>query len=73
LKRWTKLTEFKKAFPDLAPVLPPREYPKIRPPIPRFMEAQSAADLTVGDMFELLRDYKRLAKALGEMNAFIKE
>ncbi|KAL2123911.1 hypothetical protein VTJ04DRAFT_276 [Mycothermus thermophilus] len=61
------------AFPDLAPVLPPREYPKIRPPIPRFMEAQSAADLTVGDMFELLRDYKRLAKALGEMDAFIKE
>ncbi|KAL1843773.1 hypothetical protein VTJ49DRAFT_7483 [Mycothermus thermophilus] len=61
------------AFPDLAPILPPREYPKIRPPNPRFMEAQSAADLTVGDVFELLRDYKRMAKALEDMDAFVKE
>ncbi|KAL2271787.1 hypothetical protein VTJ83DRAFT_1158 [Remersonia thermophila] len=61
------------AFPDLAPVLPPREHPKIRPPVARFMEAQNAADLTIGDVFELLRDYKRMARALQEMDAFLRE
>jgi hypothetical protein len=58
------------AFPDLAPVLPPREFPKIDPPKKRFMEAQNAADLKLGEVFELLREYKRLAGALKEMDAF---
>ncbi|KAK4156042.1 hypothetical protein C8A00DRAFT_31092 [Chaetomidium leptoderma] len=58
------------AFPDLAAVLPPREYPKINPPNKRFLEMQNAADLKLGEMFELLREYKRLAGALKEMDAF---
>ncbi|KAK4241675.1 hypothetical protein C8A03DRAFT_40898 [Achaetomium macrosporum] len=58
------------AFPDLATVLPPREYPKINPPIKRFMEMQNAADLKLGEVFDLLRDYKRLARALKEMGVF---
>ncbi|KAL2021031.1 hypothetical protein VTK56DRAFT_7686 [Thermocarpiscus australiensis] len=58
------------AFPDLAAVLPPREPPKISPPIKRFMEMQNAADLKLGEVFDLLRDYKRLAAALKETGAF---
>ncbi|KAK4123632.1 hypothetical protein N657DRAFT_618563 [Parathielavia appendiculata] len=58
------------AFPDLAVVLPPREHPKISPPNQRFMELQNAADLKLGEVFELLREYKRLAGALREMDAF---
>ena len=34
------------------------------------MELQNAADLTLGEVFDLLRDYKRLAGALREMGAF---
>lgn len=60
----------KQAFPDLAPVLPPREPPKISPPNKRFLELQNAADLKLGEVFELLKDYKRLAGALKEMGAF---
>ncbi|KAH6850384.1 hypothetical protein B0I37DRAFT_113169 [Chaetomium sp. MPI-CAGE-AT-0009] len=58
------------AFPDLAAVLPPREHPKINPPHKRFMELQNAADLKLGEVFDLLKDYKRLAGALKEMGAF---
>ncbi|KAK3301946.1 uncharacterized protein B0T15DRAFT_541537 [Chaetomium strumarium] len=58
------------AFSDLATALPPREYPRINPPIQRFMEMQNAADLKLGEVFDLLRDYKRLAGALKEMDAF---
>ncbi|EAQ89066.1 hypothetical protein CHGG_05685 [Chaetomium globosum CBS 148.51] len=58
------------AFPDLAAVLPPREPPKITPPHKRFMELQNAADLKLGEVFDLLKDYKRLAGALKEMGAF---
>jgi hypothetical protein len=60
----------RQAFPDLATALPPREPPKINPPIKRFMEMQNAADLKLGEVFDLLRDYKRLAGALKEMDAF---
>ncbi|KAH6627734.1 hypothetical protein F5144DRAFT_549151 [Chaetomium tenue] len=59
-----------RAFPDLAAVLPPREPPKINPPHKRFMELQNAADLKLGEVFDLLKDYKRLAGALKEMGAF---
>ncbi|KAK3375499.1 hypothetical protein B0H63DRAFT_281242 [Podospora didyma] len=60
------------AFPELAPVLPPKEIPKVSPPIKRFMEIQSPADLRIGEVLELLRDYRRLAGALKELGA-IKE
>ncbi|KAK3682679.1 hypothetical protein B0T22DRAFT_291908 [Podospora appendiculata] len=57
------------AFPELAPVLPPKEIPKIDPPIKRFMEIQSPADLRLGEVLELLRDYRRLAGALKDLGA----
>jgi hypothetical protein len=34
------------------------------------MELQSPADLKLGEVLDLLRDYRRLAGALKEMNAF---
>ncbi|KAL4964170.1 VPS9 domain-containing protein [Aspergillus stella-maris] len=37
---------------------------KVDPPIQRFLQAQSANDLTIGDVTLLLEDYKRLAAAL---------
>ncbi|KAK3332479.1 hypothetical protein B0T19DRAFT_415776 [Cercophora scortea] len=58
------------AFPELAPVLPPKEIPKIDPPIKRFMEIQSPADLRLGEVLELLRDYRRLAGALKDLGGF---
>lgn len=51
-------------------MLPPPPVPQISPPIQRFMEMQNAAELKVGEVFELLRDYKRLAGALKEMGGF---
>ena len=51
-------------------MLPPREPPKINPPYKRFTELQNAADLKLGEVFDLLKDYKRLAGALKEMGAF---
>lgn len=58
------------AFPDLAATLPPKETPKINPPNKRFMEMQNPGDLKIGEVLELLRDYRRLAGALNEMGAF---
>lgn len=58
------------AFPDLAATLPPKETPKINPPNKRFMEIQNPADLRIGEVLELLRDYRRLAGALNDMGAF---
>ncbi|KAF7550202.1 hypothetical protein G7046_g8091 [Stylonectria norvegica] len=58
------------AFPDIAPALPPKEVPKISPPNKRFMELQSPGDLRLGEVLDLLRDYRRLAGALKEMGAF---
>ncbi|KAL2289608.1 hypothetical protein FJTKL_01858 [Diaporthe vaccinii] len=58
------------AFPDLAATLPPKETPKINPPNKRFMEMQNPADLRIGEVLELLRDYRRLAGALNDMGAF---
>ncbi|KAK3401052.1 hypothetical protein B0T20DRAFT_348081 [Sordaria brevicollis] len=58
------------AFPDLAPALPPKEIPKVEPPIKRFMEMQNPADLRIGEVLDLLRDYRRLAGALKDMGAF---
>jgi len=50
--------------------LPPKETPKIPPPNKRFMELQSPGDLKLGEVLELLRDYRRLANALKDMDAF---
>ncbi|OIW34059.1 hypothetical protein CONLIGDRAFT_611188 [Coniochaeta ligniaria NRRL 30616] len=59
---------------DLAAVtasLPPKpEAPKIDKPIKRFMEIQSPGDLRLGEVLDLLRDYRRLAGALKDMGAF---
>ncbi|KAI3337331.1 hypothetical protein HD806DRAFT_36035 [Xylariaceae sp. AK1471] len=58
------------AFPDIAAALPPKDAPKIDPPKRRFMELQNPADLRLGEVRELLREYQRLANALKDMNAF---
>lgn len=58
------------AFPDIASALPPKDTPKIDPPKKKFMELQNPADLRLGDVLELLRDYRRLANALKDMDAF---
>jgi len=42
----------------------------MEPPIKRFMELQSPADLRIGEVLELLRDYRRLAGALKDIGAF---
>ncbi|KAK4180045.1 hypothetical protein QBC36DRAFT_49901 [Triangularia setosa] len=55
------------AFPDLASALLPK---KTEPPIVKFMTMQNAAEMKVGEVFELLKDYKRLAGALKEMGGF---
>ncbi|KAK4547801.1 hypothetical protein LTR36_000759 [Oleoguttula mirabilis] len=42
------------------------ELRKIKPPKKRFLEVQSSAELRIGEVDELLREYRRLAKAIGE-------
>lgn len=49
--------------------MPPKEIPKVDPPIKRFMELQNPADLRLGEVLELLRDYRRLAGALKDIGA----
>lgn len=39
---------------------------RIRPPRKRFLEVQSANELKIGEVEELLAEYRRLAKAIGE-------
>ncbi|KAI2471618.1 hypothetical protein F4781DRAFT_386063 [Annulohypoxylon bovei var. microspora] len=58
------------AFPDIAAALPPKDALKVDPPKKKFMELQNPADLRIGDVLELLRDYRRLAGALKDMDAF---
>ena len=43
---------------------------KVLPPIQRYMDVASAEDLKIGEIAELLDDYKRLAGALKTMGAF---
>jgi hypothetical protein len=43
---------------------------KIRPPNKRFMELQNPGDLKLGEVLDLLRDYRRLAGALRDLGAF---
>lgn len=42
---------------------------QVEPPIRRFLDVQSPSDLKVGDLGELLKDYKRLAGALKDLGA----
>ncbi|KAK3724062.1 hypothetical protein LTR37_001184 [Vermiconidia calcicola] len=42
------------------------ELRKLKPPKKRFLEVQSAAELRLGEVEELLREYRRLAKGIGE-------
>lgn len=42
----------------------------IAPPIERFMTLQNPGELRIGEVLELLRDYRRLAGALKELGAF---
>lgn len=74
------------AFPDLSAVLPPKTpspvkeeapklpdvemKPKIDGPVQRFMDVRSPGDLRLSEVVELLRDYRRLAGALKERDAF---
>jgi hypothetical protein len=58
------------AFPDIAPALPPKAISKIAPPNKRFMEIQTPGDLKLGEVLDLLRDYRRLAGALKDIGAF---
>jgi hypothetical protein len=39
---------------------------QIKPPRKRFLEVPSSADLTLGEVEDLLNEYRRLAKAIGE-------
>lgn len=43
---------------------------RISPPLPRFMAVGSAGDLKIGEVNELLHDYRRLAGVLNKMGAF---
>lgn len=58
------------AFPDIATALPPKQTPQIAPPVKKFIEASTAAELRLGDIGDLLRDYRRLAAALKDRDAF---
>lgn len=51
-------------------MLPPKDVPQIKPPNKRFIELQNPADLKLGEVLELLRDYRRLAGALKDMGAY---
>ncbi|WPG99266.1 Hypothetical protein R9X50_00207800 [Acrodontium crateriforme] len=42
------------------------ELRKIKPPKKRFLEVQSADELRIGEVEDLLAEYRRLAKAIGE-------
>ncbi|KAM0738956.1 hypothetical protein ACQRIT_006693 [Beauveria bassiana] len=62
------------AFPDLAAALPPKPIPKtipkIAPPNKRFMEISTPGELRLGEVLDLLRDYRRLVGALKNLDAF---
>ncbi|KAL4880447.1 hypothetical protein BJY04DRAFT_78110 [Aspergillus karnatakaensis] len=76
---------FGRATPESTPLptpsLPTRPKPttttttretKIDPPIQRFLQAQNANDLTIGDVSVLLEDYKRISAALTKQGSTFK-
>ena len=48
----------------------PKLVAKIDPPVQRFLEAATVNELRMGEIGELLRDYRRLAGALKDLGAF---
>jgi hypothetical protein len=58
------------AFPDLVDSLPPKQKIKIDPPIRRFLDIDNPGDLKISEVLQLLRDYRRLAGVLRDMEAF---
>ncbi|KAG6099896.1 hypothetical protein E4U30_005792 [Claviceps sp. LM220 group G6] len=62
------------AFPDIAASVPPKQVtvPKIPPPNKRFLEVQGPGDLKIGEVRDLLKEYRRLAVALKNLGAFDK-
>ncbi|KAI9895010.1 MAG: hypothetical protein M1814_000232 [Vezdaea aestivalis] len=63
------VTDLTTAFPELSAALPLSDM-KIDPPIKRFMALENPGDLRISEVLELLRDYRRLAKALEKSGAF---
>ncbi len=43
---------------------------RLNPPISHFLEVDGPGDLTINEVTELLKDYRRLARALKDMHAF---
>ncbi|KFG86135.1 VPS9 domain protein [Metarhizium anisopliae] len=60
------------ASPEIAAALPPKQItvPRIPPPNKRFMEIQGPGELRLGEVRELLKDYRRLAGVLKNIGAF---
>lgn len=50
--------------------VPEGQVAKVAPPIQRFLDIDRTEDLKIGDVAELLKDYKRLAGVLKDLQAF---
>jgi hypothetical protein len=46
------------------------EIPKIKAPNQRFLDVKDSSELKIGEVSELLKDYKRLAIALKDLGSF---
>ena len=42
------------------------ELRKLKPPRKRFLEVRDASELRIGEVEDLLKEYRRLAKAIGQ-------
>ena len=60
----TRDSTVNKGFSDSLPPI------KVAPPIPKFIDTKSATDLKLGEVSDLLSDYKRLARVLEQLGAF---
>jgi hypothetical protein len=56
--------------PPAATGIPATEIPKIKAPVKRFLDVKDPSDLRLGEVSELLKDYKRLATALKDLGSF---
>ncbi|KZF22729.1 hypothetical protein L228DRAFT_282816 [Xylona heveae TC161] len=63
------LFETERDSPAASPLPQARPLPKVSPPIERFMEVSNPGELKIGEISELLRDYRRLAGVLKELGA----
>jgi hypothetical protein len=55
-----------RAEDDLSAVEALAELRRIKPPRKRFLEVSAASELKIGEVEELLAEYRRLARAIGE-------